>query len=343
MVMVLPIAVLAASAVVDISLSAIIFYVAVPWFAVAHPSLRRCLMAAMLLWSLNAVIGVTMILAKLERGGQESGWWDLLLVGLMMGLSVLAINKLFYVSIGKSALVGVLSQLVRAPVAVLIGLAVHFGICSAFTTSTNSMAPTILGPHWTATCPRCGAPAFCSPLSDGDEVPEEGMAMICQRELRSVEISDPSEIISPSDHFVANRLIKPQRWDLIVFQYPEDPTIYYVQRLVGLPGETLVIRDGSVWIDGEKKVPPASVAGLHYENEIKGFYPPAIKWGSPENPATLSLGEYFVLGDFSDRARDSRLWEVGAAGHPAYAVPAENIIGVVTHIYWPPSRWHAFK
>ena len=57
----------------------------------------------------------------------------------------------------------------------------------------------------------------------------------------------------------------------------------------------------------------------------------------------VAAGEYFVLGDFSQQSADSRLWESGAPGHPSYAVPESYIIGVATHIYWPPSRWRILR
>ena len=60
-------------------------------------------------------------------------------------------------------------------------------------------------------------------------------------------------------------------------------------------------------------------------------------------PAKLGDDEYFVLGDFSPQAKDSRLWREGAPGHTPYAVPASHIRGVVTHIYWPPKRWRILR
>jgi type IV secretory pathway protease TraF len=105
---------------------------------------------------------------------------------------------------------------------------------------------------------------------------------------------------------------------------------------VGLPGETVAIREGAVWIDGKKQALPDSCNGLEYLDQIEGW--PTALWGSKAKPATLGPDEYFVLGDFSARSKDSRLWEKGAPGHPPYAVPASYVVGVVTHIYWPPNR-----
>ena len=72
-----------------------------------------------------------------------------------------------------------------------------------------------------------------------------------------------------------------------------------------------------------------------------GFGP--VGWGCEDNAVVLGLDEYFVLGDFSARSKDSRLWQDGAPGHLPYAVPSDHIIGVVTQIYWPPERWRVFE
>ena len=119
-----------------------------------------------------------------------------------------------------------------------------------------------------------------------------------------------------------------------------------MKRLVDLPGETVVIKDGAVWINGQKLDPPASLNGLEYVTEIPRapHMPPLeVFAGTPDTPAVLGKGEYFVLGDFSLQSSDSRLWEKGAEGHPPYAVPESNIIGVATHIYWPSSRWRILR
>ncbi len=117
----------------------------------------------------------------------------------------------------------------------------------------------------------------------------------------------------------------------------------YVKRLVGLPGEEVFIKDGSVWINGQRLEPPESLRGLEFVTEFpNAHFQPKI-WGTPDRSAKLGKGEYFVLGDFSQQSADSRLWETGAPGHPSYAVPESYLIGVVTHIYWPPGRWRILR
>jgi len=125
-------------------------------------------------------------------------------------------------------------------------------VYEAFSIPTNAMAPTILGDHWTAPCPNCGAPAYGTPLEPGMPPPPGGFTAICSKEMRSVSVSDAPKEIYGGDRILVSKLIAPKRWDLMVFRYPEDPTVNYVKRLVGLPGETLEIRDGAVWINDER-------------------------------------------------------------------------------------------
>lgn len=102
-------------------------------------------------------------------------------------------------------------------------------------------------------------------------------------------------------------------------------------RLVGLPGETVHIEDGAVWINGNRVEHPETIHGLNYVSEFPRMRVDLV--GSKERPAVLGNDEYFVLGDFSPVSMDSRLWEQGAAGHNTFAVPQSYIRGVVTHVY----------
>jgi signal peptidase I len=146
------------------------------------------------------------------------------------------------------------------------------------------------------------------------------------------------------DRIVALKMLRPLRWDLIVYVPPFDAETVYVARLVGLPGESVEIRDGEVWIDGKLSAKPLEIDKLVYAGQLNKWNPfdeEASK--QPWGPAPLGEDEYLVLGDFSRSSFDSRLWTEGAPDHPPYAVPAENIVGVVTHLYWPPSRWRVFR
>lgn len=140
-----------------------------------------------------------------------------------------------------------------------------------------------------------------------------------------------------------NKFLPPRRWDIIAFRYPADPATTFVKRLVGLPGETIFIQDGAVWINGQRIEPPEPLRGIQYLDKMDGLPQGAEICGSKNKPAVLGKDEYFVLGDFSARAKDSRLWDIGAPGHAPYAVPVSYVLGVVTHIYWPPNRCRVLR
>jgi signal peptidase I len=218
-------------------------------------------------------------------------------------------------------------------------------VSEAFLVPTNSMAPTILGKHVVAACPRCGAPAYGSAPMESQignapiDHPNE-LVMICSQEFRTCKAT-PSSVSGNSDRILVDKLLAPRRWDIIAFRLPSDPSVTYIKRLVGLPSEELQIRDGSVWINGEKMEPPDELQGIEFLSSIEYHGQTFVATGS--SPVKLAGDEYFVLGDFSAQATDSRFWEIGAPGHARYAVPKSHIVGVVTHIYWPISRWRAFR
>lgn len=215
-------------------------------------------------------------------------------------------------------------------------------VCEAFVTPANSMAPTLLGKHWQSTCPDCGESSFCSPV---DPVYRSGVPLlsIC-RNFHVLEVSDVPPRVFPGDRFLVTKFLAPKRWDIIVFEYPEDPSTLYVKRLVGLPGETVQIEDGAVWINGNKLDPPDELRGIEYLSEMPEVRNSSYDlWGTKDRPAVLGKDEYFVLGDFSARSKDSRLWQQGVPGHNPFAVPASHFRGVVSHIYWPPERWRILR
>ena len=214
-------------------------------------------------------------------------------------------------------------------------------VFEAFVAPTNSMAPTILGHHSIGECPRCGQPAYGFWPSSPDQIPPDGLELMCSRELRACRVTNISETAGQPDRFLVGKFLSPRRWDVIVFRLPSDPAVHYVKRLVGLPGEQLLLRDGAVWIDGKKLEPHETLRGIEYLSALE--WNGTTRSGAGSSPVTLGPDEYFVLGDFSAQASDSRFWEQGAPGHQRFAVPKSHIVGVVTHIYWPFNRWRILR
>jgi signal peptidase I len=111
----------------------------------------------------------------------------------------------------------------------------------------------------------------------------------------------------------------PQRGQVIVFNPPFDSEYPFIKRVIGLPGETVEIKDGNVFING------TAMDEDEYIEDRPNYTMSAIT--VPEN-------EYFVLGDNRNNSNDS---------HTGWTVPRDNIIGKAWFIYWPPSSWGVVK
>jgi len=105
---------------------------------------------------------------------------------------------------------------------------------------------------------------------------------------------------------------KPQRGDVIVFEYPLDTNLDYVKRVIGVPGDTVSVQaNGQVTVDGDAIKEP-------YVKDLDNPYEPAT-W-------VLKANQYFVLGDNRGDSSDSRDWG---------PVPSQDIIGKAVLVYWP--------
>src|SRR3989338_338635 len=96
-------------------------------------------------------------------------------------------------------------------------------------------------------------------------------------------------------------LRSPGRGEVTVFRYPQDPAKFFIKRIIGLPGETVIIKDGSVVIQND-----AHPDGILLEQT----YLPLSLETAPNEHTTLGAGEYFVLGDNRLKSFDSRQWGV---------------------------------
>ncbi len=106
------------------------------------------------------------------------------------------------------------------------------------------------------------------------------------------------------------------RGDVVVFKFPIDPSKSYIKRVVGLPGDTVEIVDGEVYLNGAAYPEPYVLQ--RYRG--RGAYPPVVV---PEN-------EYYVLGDHRNTSNDSRTW--GTVAH-------SYVTGKAVFSYWPPDRF----
>ena len=109
------------------------------------------------------------------------------------------------------------------------------------------------------------------------------------------------------------RLGSPHRGDIIVFHFPRDPKEEYIKRVIGLPGDEVEVRNGTVYINGQ----PLDENYLKVKTNYIG------SWVIPE-------GQLFVLGDNRNNSSDSHDWGT---------VPMDYVVGKAVMVYWPPPAW----
>ncbi len=110
----------------------------------------------------------------------------------------------------------------------------------------------------------------------------------------------------------AYQLDEPERGDIIVFRHPRSE-LNLIKRVIGLPGDTIEVVDGTVRVNNVALSEPYIEAPPTYSSS----------WVVPE-------GQYFVLGDNRNNSSDSHAWGF---------LPEGNILGKALLVYWPPSEW----
>lgn len=135
-----------------------------------------------------------------------------------------------------------------------------------------------------------------------------------------VEGSSMENTLHNKDHLILEKLTyrfnDPKRFDIVVFRpYTDQKDVYYIKRVIGLPGEELLIENGNIYINGE----------ILSENYGKNLM---INGGIASEGIKLGADEYFVLGDNRNNSTDSRSESVGV-------VKLDAIIGKAFMRIWP--------
>ena len=117
----------------------------------------------------------------------------------------------------------------------------------------------------------------------------------------------------------------PGRGDVVVFIYPENPKKDFIKRLVAVAGETVEIKNGTIFIDGQPLLDTVFSQRYYYNRG---------EFGQEGQKIIVPKNSIFVLGDNSASSQDSRFWGF---------VPRKNILGKAILIYWPPQRIRMIK
>ena len=126
--------------------------------------------------------------------------------------------------------------------------------------------------------------------------------------------------LSDGDHLIVDKITyrfrDPKRYDIVVFPYRYEENTYYIKRIIGLPGETVQIVDGYVYINGGNALIMAP--------------------GQAAQPIRLGEDEYFVLGDNRNNSQDSRSANVGV-------IHRDELLGRAWIRIWPIDKFGVIK
>ncbi|HTQ40916.1 MAG TPA: signal peptidase I [Pirellulales bacterium] len=237
----------------------------------------------------------------------------------------------------------------------------------AFVIPTGSMAPTLQGRHKDIVCPECGYVYRVGASEEVDRetsVPKASCRMktvtcpMCRYTMDVDNPQDPEEYPSYNgDRIIVNKfaydLADPQRWDVVVFKYPEDAKENYIKRLIGLPGERIWLHNGDVYtapLGSENfqiaRKPPEKLAAIMqpvYDNDnvipklIQAGLPPRWQpWAAPASASPWKTSADFKSFQTEGASQpawlryqnilpDDNLWDDVKAGRPFHA-PSPSLI-----------------
>ena len=154
--------------------------------------------------------------------------------------------------------------------------------------------------------------------------------------VKPYRIPSPSmnDTLLPGDRVLVNRLMyhfrDPQHGDIVVFTWPVNRKYVFIKRIIGVPGDTISLKAGRVYVNGEQISEP-------YVRQVNGVAVPtqpapatagttmSQPW-SLQQPYEVPAGEYFVMGDNRTESDDSRDWG---------PVPRRAILGEAVVTFWP--------
>ncbi len=162
-----------------------------------------------------------------------------------------------------------------------------------------------------------------------------------------IEGNSMIETLEHKEYIVINKFrylfATPGRGDIVVFRPPSDMSKYYVKRVIGLPGESIVIRDGFVFLrdpnKGDIKLEEGYLSAM---NNGKTYRYPVNSGDTSEEVFTVADGQYFLLGDNRQGSLDSRSFAHLGTSEAAF-VPEPNIKGSVWFVALPVTKIHAFE
>lgn len=293
-----------------VAVQAVFLWLAARWFSIPGLGYRRAFAACLLIGLVCLAVGAAgavagLRLEEMSLGAPDPVWSR---VATALPLVIFA-GQIILAWLGVKWLVG--GWWDQAGLAALVMLVAGFVAASIFNGTTKAllfesysvpraaMAPTVLGVHTDLTCPNCNS---TYPFHMGDRLqgprwsprsPKPTVCLNCGQEAK-VPAGAPIQL---GDTLLVDKLVRASRWDLLLWRHrrePGTPERLYVKRLVALPGETVELLGGDVFIDGRRlrKEPfmaPEMWLPVHDTRFVPARPRPDGPHWAPESGATWSL------------------------------------------------------
>jgi signal peptidase I len=324
---------LIALSLVSVLVAALALYLAAKLFRAPTATFGRAIAGVLL----QTVVGLS-VAAALQWLRNSPSAFTMLLIGatIVIGVGIWTNCAMFGLSTLRASGAWLVFMVLQMALAAPLAWSFRTYVAEGFAAAGNAMAPSLVGVHRVGVCPHCGGQLILAghdgesplgPFGGMDQV--QGICRHCRREAAYSPGSDGSSKPVIGDRFLVEKHRSPQRWDLLVYRANNEPR---VSRLVGMPGESIELRNGEIWIDGQQATYAPEMVGLTYQPAIASDHPQHSLY--EDQTVQLAADEFFVLGDFSAIAKDSRY--DGPVHQP-------ELVGIATLIYWPPERFRIVR
>jgi signal peptidase I len=243
-------------------------WMATKWCSIQNIRYGRALGAVALIGAINVVIHFAL---QWIPGKAEAREWLALCISLVA--ATICLRALLRTSLMRALAAGFITLIISSIVAVPVLLAVRAYVMESFAIPTGAMALAVVGKHYNVTCENCGLRLVVSASRRFQRqwhargLPAEvyngaiDEAQVCKCPNCAHERTLPPDYpIADGDRILVEKLGRARRWELVVFQFPQDVATKYLSRLVGLPGETVEIIGGDIFINGRREAKPFGAA-----------------------------------------------------------------------------------
>ena len=269
------------------------FYLACRWWKLQRATFRRILVTFLVLSTINLIGAGAYYYAKLVLKYDEL-LLDLIFVPVLLFLTWMCIVKFLSAGAGRAVLVMLTTNIPTYAVSFALAMLLRLTLLEAFIVPTGGMAPTIYGVHADVTCENCRF-EYAVSMSDVlhyriDRFQPAEKTVACPLCGRESSVA-AGKVEENGDRILVDKTSVPRRWDLVVFRFPRNPKQNYIKRLVGLPGETVAIAGGDLFVDGQRlEKPPGKQRDLwllvHDTAYVAGKKTPPAGW-QPEKSDDL--------------------------------------------------------